>query len=77
LRQFLRAEPAVLKIDRHRFQLDQREVDFSPHVGLPSDSTFSAGRFKRFVQGRSNSEWLLALVYRYGEHLRRRTLSKK
>lgn len=77
LRQFLMAEPEVLKMDRHRFQLDQREVDFSPHVGLPSDSTFSAGRFKRFVQGRSNSEWLLALVYRYGEHLRRRTLRKK
>jgi alpha-galactosidase len=77
LRQFLQAEPTVLQLDRYRYQLDEKVVDFAPHIGLPSENTFKAGRFKRFVQGRSNSERLLALVYRSAQNWHRRRLNKK
>jgi alpha-galactosidase len=77
LRQFLQAEPTVLRLNRYRYHLDGKVVDFAPHIGLPSENTFKAGRFKRFVQGRSNSERLLALVYRSAQNWHRRRLNKK
>jgi alpha-galactosidase len=75
--QFLGAEPRVRRLDRYRYQLNQREVDFAPHIDLPPQRVFEAGRVKRFVQGRSNSERVLTLAHGYDRFSERRRLTKK
>jgi len=76
LREFLEADPTVLRLDRYRYSLAQREVDFAPHVSLPPGSALQPGRMKRFVQRRSNSEMVLSVAYRWNRFLQRRRLRK-
>jgi alpha-galactosidase len=62
---FLQADAAVEQVDRYRFRLNEREVDFAPYVRLPSDSDMRPTFARRLIQQASNAEPVLALVERY------------
>lgn len=72
--EFLQADPPILQIDRYRYEVGEREVDFGPHIGLPPESALRSTWLKRFVQRRSNSDRVLALVHRYGRYRSKRRL---
>jgi alpha-galactosidase len=77
LREFLEADPVVLRLNRYGYKLDEREVDFAPHINLPPEGVFDAGRFKRFIQRRASSDRLLAWGHRYDRYLQRRRLRRR
>jgi alpha-galactosidase len=62
MRLFLAADPPILRLDRYRYRIGQRDVDFAPHIQLPAASAFEAGHLKRFIQQRSESEMVLNLA---------------
>jgi hypothetical protein len=64
MRLFLAADPPILRLDRYRYRIGQRDVDFAPSIQLPAASAFEAGRLKRFIQQHADSEMVLTLAHR-------------
>jgi alpha-galactosidase len=75
--EFLRADPSILQLDRYRYKLNGREVDFAPHIGLPPETAFKSTFIKRILQRGSNSDGVLALAHRYERYRSKRRLRKQ
>jgi len=76
LREFLESRPKVQKTGRNSYRISNREVDFGPHIGMPSLPDVFTNLQGAFIGGLANVPALMNVFDKLGKNSLKKMLKQ-